>query len=82
MRPVVGLGYYGIEGEHRELRPPIPFKRHGGVRGHGREKATERTPGQTAFNREVSRERIVVEHAISRPKKFRAMADEFRNGLR
>ncbi|MGA2663454.1 MAG: transposase family protein [Nitrososphaerales archaeon] len=82
VRPVVDLGYYGIEGDYRELRPLIPFKRHGGGRGHGREKARELTPGQRAFNSEVSKERIVVEHTISRLKKFRVMADEFRNRLR
>jgi DDE superfamily endonuclease len=82
VRPVVDLGYYGIEGDYPELNPMIPFKRHGGGPGHGGEKARELTTEQKAFNTQLSRHRVVVEHTISRMKKFRVMADEFRNRLR
>ena len=82
VRPMVDLGYYGIEGDYPELNAIIPFRRHGGGRGHGGEKAPDLTPEQKAFNKQVSKERVVVEHTISRLKKFRVMADEFRNRLR
>jgi DDE superfamily endonuclease len=82
VRPVVDLGYLGIVGDYPELRPMIPFRRQGGGTGHKGEKGRKLTPEQTAFNRQLSRNRIVVEHTISRLKKFRVMAHEFRNRLR
>jgi hypothetical protein len=82
VRPVVDLGYYGIENDYPDLNAIIPFKKHGGGRGHGGEKARKLTQEQKAFNTQLSKERVVVEHTISRLKKFRVMADEFRNRLR
>lgn len=84
VRPMVDLGYYGIQGDYPDLDAIIPFKRHGRGRGRGRgsEKAPDLTPEQKAFNRQVSKERVVVEHTISRLKKFRVMGEEFRNRLR
>ena len=37
---------------------------------------------QKVFNHELTKERVVVEHTISRMKKFRIMGEEFRNRLR
>ena len=82
VRPIVDLGYYGIENDYPEMDPLIPFKRHGGGRGHGGEKGRPLTPEQKVFNSQLSKERVVVEHTISRLKKFRMMSDEFRNRLR
>ena len=84
VRPMVDLGYFGIQGDYPELGAIIPFKRQGRGSGRGRgwEKAPDLTPDQKAFNKQVSKERVVVEHTISRLKKFRVMADEFRNRLR
>ena len=82
VRPMVDLGYDGIRNDYPELRPMIPFKRRGKGRGHRGEKARDLTPSQKAFNKRLSSERVVVEHTISRLKKFRVMADEFRNRLR
>jgi len=79
VRPMVDLGYHGIKGDYPELDPIIPFKRLGGTRGH---KAQDLTPEQKEFNTRVSKERVVVEHTISRLKKFRVMGEEFRNRLR
>jgi len=45
-------------------------------------KAQELTPEQKAFNKALSRDRIVVEHDFSRLKKFHIWADEFRNRLK
>ena len=54
----------------------------GFIEAHYGEKGRELTPEQKAFNSQLSKERVVVEHTISRMKKFRVMADEFRNRLR
>ena len=60
-----------------------PFKRKGrGGRGHRGEKAEALTPEQKVFNRELSRARVVVEHTISRVKKFNIFGTEFRNRLK
>jgi len=75
-------GYDGIKKYFPEMKCAIPFKRRGPGKGHRGEKAKELTPEQEAFNAELSKERVVVEHTISRMKKFRIMADEFRNRLR
>lgn len=82
VRSVVDLGYYGIENGYPEMHPMIPFKRHAGGKGHAGEKGPPLTPEQKAFNRQLSKERVIVEHTISRLKKFRVMSDEFRNRLR
>jgi hypothetical protein len=65
-----------------ELRPMIPFKRRGGGRGRKGIKGDDLTPSQKRFNRALSKERVVVEHTISRVKKFRIMTGEFRNRLK
>ena len=68
------LGYDGVEKDYPELNPTIPFKKR---RGMG-----ELTMEQKSFNRELARERVVVEHTISRMKKFKIMGEEFRNRLK
>ena len=45
-------------------------------------KGPELSVEQKAFNKELSKERVVVEHTFSRLKKFRIWADEFRNRLK
>jgi len=42
----------------------------------------ELSPEQKAFNKDLSKERVVVEHTFSRLKKFHIWADEFRNRLK
>jgi hypothetical protein len=75
-------GYDGVRKYFPDLKCAIPFKRRGRGRGHRGEKAPDLTPEQKRFNSEHSSERVVVEHTISRMKKFRIMADEFRNRLK
>lgn len=67
-------GYDGVENDYPELNPATPYKRR---RGMG-----ELTMEQKSFNHELAKERVVVEHTISRMKKFRIMGEEFRNRLR
>ena len=53
-----------------------------GTRTSRREEAADLTPKQKRFNRELSKARVVVEHTISRMKKFNIFGTEFRNRLR
>jgi DDE superfamily endonuclease len=82
VRPGVDLGYNGIQNDFPEMKPMIPFKKRSPGRGHRGVKAKPLTPHQKRFNRELSKARVVVEHTISRVKKFRIMGEEFRNRLR
>jgi DDE superfamily endonuclease/Helix-turn-helix of DDE superfamily endonuclease len=75
-------GYDGVKNYFPDLKCAIPFKRRAGGRGKGGVKAPDLTPAQKRFNKQLSKERVVVEHTISRMKKFRIMADEFRNRLK
>jgi hypothetical protein len=82
VRPVVDLGYEGIQNDYPEMKPMIPFKRRAGGKGRRGVKGKELTPFQKRFNRRLSKVRVVVEHTISRLKKFRIMGEEFRNRLK
>ncbi len=75
-------GYDGVKNYFPDLKCALPFKRRAGGKGKGGVKAPDLTPEQKKFNKQLSKERVVVEHTISRMKKFRIMADEFRNRLR
>jgi len=68
------LGYQGVKKDLPELNAMIPFKRN---RWHPRKLSKEKRK----FNTKLSRTRVVVEHAISRLKKFRILGEEFRNRL-
>ena len=76
------LGYDGVQNDYPELNVLVPYKRRGPGRGKRGVKAVELTSEQKEFNKKLSGERVVVEHAISRLKKFRIMAHEFRNRLK
>jgi len=78
----VDLGYDGIQNDYPMFNALVPFKRRSPGRGKRGVKAEELTGEQRAFNRRLSEERVVVEHTISRLKKFRIMAHKFRNRLK
>ncbi len=80
--PLVDLGYDGIKSDFPEMKPMIPFKKRAGGKGHGGEKAQELTPSQKRFNKRLSKARVVVEHTISRLKKFNIFGQEFGNKLK
>jgi hypothetical protein len=67
------LGYKGMEKDFPDVNAVLPHKKKKGV---------ALTPEQKQFNHNHSRIRIVVEHTISRLKKFRIMTDVFRNRLK
>jgi hypothetical protein len=80
---VFDLGYKGVMNDFPDLNCVHPFKRRSrGGRGHRGEKAESLTPEQKSFNRELSKARVIVEHTISRVKKFNIFGQEFRNRLR
>jgi len=76
------LGYDGVQNDYPMFNALVPYKRRSPGRGKRGVKAEELTCEQKAFNRWLSGERVVVEHTISRLKKFRVMAHEFRNRLK
>jgi hypothetical protein len=76
------LGYKGIETDYRKLNCVLPFKRKNPGRGKRGMRGPLLSPGQRAFNKALSKERVVVEHTNSRVKKFHIWADEFRNRLK
>ena len=78
----VDLGYKGIQGDFPQFNAEVPFKRRSPGRGKRGFKAKELTSEQKTFNQKLSKERVVVEHTISRLKKFRVMAHKFRNRLK
>jgi len=78
----VDLGYDGIQSDYPGFNALVPFKRRSPGRGKRGVKAKELTGEQKAFNQRLSEERVVVEHTISRLKKFRIMAHKFRNRLK
>ncbi len=76
------LGYAGIKKDYPGLNCVLPIKRKNPGRGKRGMKGPELSAEQKAFNRALSKERVVVEHTNSRIKKFRIWGDEFRNRLR
>jgi len=68
------LGYDGVQNDYPDLKVTLPHKRR---RGMG-----ELTPEQKRLNRRLAKARVIIEHTISRIKKFRIMGEEFRNRLR
>ena len=78
----VDLGYKGIQDDFPQFNAEVPFKRRSPGRGKRGVKTKMLPPEQKTFNQKLSKERVVVEHTISRLKKFRVMGEEFRNRLK
>jgi len=78
----VDLGYDGVQNDYPGLNALVPFKRRSPGRGKRGVEARELACEEKEFNQRLSGERVVVEHAVSRLKKFRIMAHEFRNRLK
>ena len=76
------LGYKGIEKDYPKLNCVLPIKRKNPGRGKRGMKGPELSAEQKAFNKELAKERVVVEHTNCRVKKFHIWADEFRNRLK
>jgi hypothetical protein len=75
-------GYQGVRNYFPDLNCAVPFKKGSPGRGHRGEKAPGLTPEQKAYNKRLSKARVVVEHTISRVKKSDIFGTEFRNRLK
>ncbi len=71
---VVDLGYLGIEKDYPEQLSELPHKKN--------RNQPEVSQEEKEYNKIHSKKRIIVEHTISRLKKYRIMSDIFRNKLR
>ena len=70
---VVDLGYLGIETDFPKQLSALPYKK---------KRNQELSQEEKEYNTIHSKKRIIVEHIISRLKKYRILADVFRNKLR
>jgi hypothetical protein len=70
---VFDLGYLGVENDFHEQKSYIPNRT---------KKNQELLQEGIEHNKNHSRKRIVIEHAICRMKKYMIMSDIFRNKLR
>ena len=70
---VFDFGYLGVEKDYPEQLSSLP---------HKKKKNQELSAGEKECNKSHSRIRIVIEHTICKMKKYRILADIFRNKLR
>ena len=70
---VVDLGYLGVDKDFPEQLSSLPNRK---------KRNKELSQEEKEHNKSHSRKRIVIEHTICRLKKFRILADVFRNRLR
>ncbi len=70
---VVDLGYLGVEKDYPEQLSLLPYKK---------KKDQELSVEEKEYNKSHSKKRIVIEHTISRLKKYRILTDVFRNKLK
>ena len=70
---VVDLGYLGVETDFPEQLSALPYKK---------KRNQFLSDDEKEYNKIHSKKRIIVEHTISRLKKYRIMSDIFRNKLR
>ncbi len=71
---VIDLGYLGVEKDFPEQLSALPHKKN--------RNQQELSEEEKEYNKIHSKKRIIVEHTISRLKKYRIMSDIFRNKLR
>ena len=67
------MGYKGVQNDFPDMRCVLPVKKRGKRKLSGKERRQ---------NRRLARKRFVVEHAISKVKKFNIMGTRFRNRLK
>jgi hypothetical protein len=70
---VVDLGYLGIEKDFPQQLSSTPNRK---------KRCQELSDGHKDYNKNHSKKRIVIEHTICRLKKYRILADVFRNKLK
>lgn len=70
---IYDLGFLGVQKDFPEQKSCLPIKK---------DRGCELTEVEKEYNKNHSRKRIVIEHAICRLKKYRIMNDVFRNRIR
>ena len=71
---VVDLGYHGIEKDFPQQLSSLPNRK--------KRNLLQLSQKQKEYNKDHCKRRIVIEHTICRLKKYRILADVFRNKLR
>jgi hypothetical protein len=69
---ILDLGYMGVQNDFPTVKYVLPFRK---------KRKSELTDGEKRHNRKHSKLRIIVEHTVSRIKKFGIMGTKFRNRL-
>jgi hypothetical protein len=70
---VFDLGYMGIQNDFPTVKSVLPFRKS--------RKKSELSNEEKKYNRKHSKLRVIVEHTVSRIKKFGIMGTKFRNKL-
>ncbi len=70
---VYDLGYLGVEKDYSEQLSALPYRK---------KRNLDLSQEEIEYNKNHSKKRIVIEHTICRLKKYRILADVFRNKLR
>jgi|SRR6185437_1727218 len=70
---VFDLEYLGVEKDYPEQLSALPYKK---------KRNQFLSDDEKEYNKNHSKKRIIIEHTISRLKKYRILADVFRNKLR
>ncbi len=69
---ILDLGYMGVQNDFPTVKYVLPFRK---------KRKSELTDGEKRHNRKHSKLRIIVEHTVSRIKKFGITGTKFRNRL-
>ena len=67
------LGYLGIEKDFPDQLSSLPYRKKRNI---------DLSAEEIEYNKDSAKKRIVIEHAICRLKKYRILADVFRNRLK
>jgi DDE superfamily endonuclease len=71
---VLDLGYMGVQNDFPTVKSVLPFRKS--------RKKSELSNEEKKYNRKHSKLRVIVEHTVSRIKKFEIMGTKFRNKLK
>ena len=69
---ILDLGYMGVQNDYPTVKSVLPFRK---------KRKSELSDEEKRHNRKHSKLRIIVEHTVSRIKKFGIMGTKFRNKL-
>ena len=72
MSHILDLGYLGVKDDFPTVKYVLPFKK---------KRKSELSDEEKKYNRKHSKLRVIVEHTVSRIKKFGIMGTKFRNKL-